>query len=669
MADNEKQTFKLDLDAKDFLENANQALQVLARIGDAKALSGLVEGLVALPRLLGIVAVAALAVKTALTGLDVILQAEAIEKINKQFELLAKNAGLAGDRLKAGLVEAVKGLADDTDVLQAASRSIAQMGAVAGRLPEIMDLARKTTEVFGGTLIDNFERISQAIARGNANTLRSIGLNVDADRAIRQYALSVNTVVLALSDQERKQAVLNAVLEKGRTAFAGISGDLTNATNSLTLLTTSLKQIAEIAILAWDRFAGDFVRRRLQGLAELLGDIKTSLTAAFGTGTEQAVAKVDVLSARSFELQNKLAELEDQLKKTDKAAQPEFFAYYTREIEITKRRIAETKAELASFGAVVAEANAKAGDVGKAPEDTEALEKRTAQQAKFHADLITLRLQRNKAELEAVETEKQAETLREQEIVLIREQANARMAEIDAQAALGETITRGQAAEMRVQIAAEAEARIRAIQRDAVDAQIADLERVAQAQQNTAQGFGAGFKAAAASAGRDMGNFAKLGQQAFTAFHKHASSSLMALGEGTKSASEIMRGFMFGALADIAQAQGQILLAQGFTGNFAAAAAGAALLVLAGFLRSMAQTTPKVPEGGTYGGTVSGGGYTSSLNENRPELQEQKPRREVTIQIMGHYFDTEGSRRALMEMIRQETDATDFRYVQIGQGA
>jgi hypothetical protein len=169
-----------------------------------------------------------------------------------------------------------------------------------------------------------------------------------------------------------------------------------------------------------------------------------------------------------------------------------------------------------------------------------------------------------------------------------------------------------------------------------------------------------------------MGNFSKLGQTAFQSFQSNAANAFMELGKGTKDATEVMKSFFLNALADIAQSQGTIMLANIF--NPAAMAAGAGLLVLAGLLRSMAGGG-----GGSGGGigaaspsTVSGGGAASSTvfdeTLSRPELSEPKGR-EVSLIVQGNYFETEQTKRTLMEMIRSETDATGFSYVQIGQGA
>ena len=49
----------------------------------------------------------------------------------------------------------------------------------------------------------------------------------------------------------------------------------------------------------------------------------------------------------------------------------------------------------------------------------------------------------------------------------------------------------------------------------------------------------------------------------------------------------------------------------------------------------------------------------------KPQLDETK-KKSVTIQVQGNYFETEQSRMRILEMTREATDATDFKYQQIG---
>jgi hypothetical protein len=71
--------------------------------------------------------------------------------------------------------------------------------------------------------------------------------------------------------------------------------------------------------------------------------------------------------------------------------------------------------------------------------------------------------------------------------------------------------------------------------------------------------------------------------------------------------------------------------------------------------------------GGSGGGMAPGpaAGGTIGSDMSRPNLEAQKGKT-VTLQVMGHYFETAETQRTLMNMIRSETDATTFQYQQIG---
>jgi len=101
------------------------------------------------------------------------------------------------------------------------------------------------------------------------------------------------------------------------------------------------------------------------------------------------------------------------------------------------------------------------------------------------------------------------------------------------------------------------------------------------------------------------------------------------------------------------------------------------LLALSGLLRSAAGGASSSLGASTGGGGGGGGGggataSTEATPATATDLQNtaaaQGPQKNVTIQVQGNYFETEQTKRTLMEMIRQETDATSFSYVQIPQG-
>ena len=123
MAEN-KQTFLLDLDIKEFTEKALSAKGIIEKLGSAENVEGLISGLVDLSKKIAVVSVAAYALKV---GFEAVFEAERIQKVNNLFEDLTKQIGLSADVLKNDLLKATGGLADDTEVLQAANKAIITM--------------------------------------------------------------------------------------------------------------------------------------------------------------------------------------------------------------------------------------------------------------------------------------------------------------------------------------------------------------------------------------------------------------------------------------------------------------------------------------------------------------------------------------------------------------
>lgn len=672
MAD-EKQTLKLDLDSRDFIAGINKASDALGSLASGDKLSGLISQLGIVGKAVGVIIAAGAALKGAL---DLTLEAEEVAKINRQFEVLAENVGVSANEIRDGLAKAVAGLADDTDVLKAASQAMITLGDASGRMVELMQLARSVTSVMGGDLIENFDKIAMAIGTGNTRILRQIGLNVDAKTAMVEYAKATNQAVAALTENERRQALANAVIEKGRTVLAGTAEDSASATLTLKRIGVEFKQLAETGAILFDRAFGDAIRAGLEKFKSALQSVNLTLRETFGTEAEKASAKSDLLRKRVKDLSDEIAEFEEYAKTVSRSDPYGYSRFVVRQHQINQVR-EELKKYRAELDALPPEKTGPTEGDSKSVKITEeeAAKKRLIV-TKFEADVAALRMQRIDSEIAASDSALEIEQLFQTKKLAISEAAELQIKALKDQAMIDDP-ARSMDVSMKIEeIERKKVAEILRLEQNLFEQKVLWMEQEARLRARTSEGFAAGFKSAAARASVDVGNFAKLGSLAFSSFQTSAVSALMEIGSGSKSAADAMKGFMFGALADIAEAQGRIMVAKAFLGDFASGAAGAALLVLAGFLRSQARSAPGGVGGG--GGAAEPGTGVGQLGGFMPAAPDQsalqdaersRPKREVTIQIQGHYLDTEGSRRALMEMIRQETDATSFKYVEIGQGA
>lgn len=680
MADESPLSFILDLDTREAIKKIGDFSESLQKLGDIESLEGIASTLLKVGAVAGVAAAGVLAIKTAL---DLAVEAEHINQINKSFETLAESAGLSADVIKDQLVGAAKGLADDTEILQAANKAIVSMGANAKALPETMELARKATALFGGELVSNFESINSALASGNVRALRQYGIIIDSEKAQKNYAKSLGISVEYLTEAGKKQAIFNEALEQGKTKFSGVDESSLKTTNSLKRISVALGEIKDIAVLAWDRLAGPTVSKAVTAIADGVHALSVRFKAAFGAGEDKAKAQLELLEQQrksqreSIEWQlaqlngsemykGRIKELRAELAKLDE--------------EQEKSAMAELKRQSRSYKPKEEEAAAAPQvDYAKLAADRKKHhEEELAAQTKFEKDLNGLTQQRIESEKQIATSIEQVDLLHYQQRELINSETENKMAALKQQYVDKKFISEEQYNQAVYQLEQNRAAQIQLLEEGLADARIAAMERAAAHSKTAMEGITATFAVESAKAKKDLGDYGKLGQTVFGAFKNNAVQAFQALGSGSKDAGQAMKGFVFGAIADIAEAHGQMMLAAGlWPPNPIAIAGGGALIALAGLLRSQSGGASKGLGGGGGGAGAGGGGGAgaapagatateAAMTEAKPAIQ-QTQQKAVAINISGSYYETEQTRTRLMEMIREAGDFTDFNLKQIGQ--
>jgi|GEM_PF-4193632 len=661
MADN-KTTFEIDLDTLKFLKHVGEAREAVESLGESKNLQGLIEGILSAGRAVGVVGAALYALKKTL---DLTMEAEKIKQIENSFEALASGAGLAADVIRNDLVGASKGLADDTDLLQAANRAIIGMGASASHLGEIMDIARKSTAVFGGDLIQNFEAMNQAITNGNTKMLKQFGIVIDSDKAYRDYARSIGVSTDALSEHGKKQAILNAFLKEGNEKTKGVDESATQATQSFQRFLVTVNSLKEA-------FAGavsqsGFFKTVLDFMSDSVSGLALSLKNNFGTEVDKSTAKMNdfaigVQRAQEMIIHAKKRIEEDPWYETKTSLDK---ALKDAELDLEKQMAGykDARAKLEELNAQSEAKNASKSPVTDKPsvDKTKELEVET----KFQKELLSLRQERIRAEQEISQSSIESERLNNEQKALVEQQFLIKKQELDVMYEQGKLANRAMYDQMLVETEAARNAKILQLDDDLNRQRIRALQNHADHAKDTASGIKAAFALEAENSKQDLNNYGKFGKVVFNSLKTNAISAFKGMGDGSKTAGEAMKGFLFNAIADIAEAKGEMLLISGIVSNPAEAAAGAALIALSAAIRSQAGGAGGggIGAGGGGGGGASGG--VTSATEDKPEAKEEQ-RKSVNVQIMGNLYETEQTRTRLLDMIREATDATDFKYNQIG---
>jgi polyhydroxyalkanoate synthesis regulator phasin len=290
---------------------------------------------------------------------DFIIAGEKEIKLENKFKVLATEAGLAADVLQNELRRATSGLVEDGRLLEFASESFIQLGNNAKSLPQILEAARKAYAVFGGDIVSNAEKITQAIFSGQTRQLRQIGLLVDADKVYKDYAASIGTVVPLLTEQQKQTAILNSVLEQSATRFKNVVTEEGKVTDAFTRFGVQAKELTDqLSILASNTF-GKAISSIIQSVTQDLKDWNRVLAQS---NADRMADGVDKLKAQIAALSDSIKAGEEKLASFNKTEMRVLGSRFVEGIAAKKKALAEYQKQLEE----ATKAQVKAGAAGGA---------------------------------------------------------------------------------------------------------------------------------------------------------------------------------------------------------------------------------------------------------------------------------------------------------------
>lgn len=620
MSDSNDTKFRLDLDNAEFVKKLLDSKQLVVEMGDSKNLEGLTRGLMEAGVVAGTLGVAFFAAKAAL---DAVFNAEEIKQVNAQFQMMATNSGVASEKLKTGMEAAAKGLIDENTLLKLTNQGLAELGTNAEKLPQVMELARKVTAVFGGDLSQRFSEISQAIASGQTRMLKHIGLTVDATAAQKAYAAQLGITVDQMTESDKQASLMNAVLEKGGDSFKGVNVNITEAKNTWEQLKSTFIEIKDTISLVFEKYAGPVVRSFLKDLSLTFAWLKNQLVGETSQSIEQARQKAE---EQAKEAAQKRKELEkdnaDERRELGKQQEATF------QKEMAKIRISALKAEF------------------------EQTKEHWMTEAQYRAEIE----QRN-----------------QEEISEIHRKAEIQIQELEAKRSAGK-LTSAQYAKLAEAIETDANIEAHNKKMELVEEEKKKLQEFYNWQmqygKNAAIQTEAGWKQASLDMINSLQKSSNIGSVAFKSLEKQSVAAFKAMGDGSKSAGEALKGALFGSLADIAEAKGEYHIAEGLASmNPLEFAEGGVLVALAGFLRSQAgsSSSSSGSSGASSAGGGGGGGPTAAAQDTTKPTPDVQQKKTLTVNFQGPVFDTDATRTRLVELIRESSDYTDFNILKVGQ--
>ena len=144
--------------------------------------------------------------------------AAALEPIENWFKRLSMQAWIASDKMLSAMRKASLGTVSDFNLMTAANKAYS-LGVISNtdQMTTLMEIARVKGQAMGRTMNEALDDIVTGLGRGSAMILDNLGIVVNQTEAQKAYAESIGKTIEQLSDREKKQALINAVVAQGKT--------------------------------------------------------------------------------------------------------------------------------------------------------------------------------------------------------------------------------------------------------------------------------------------------------------------------------------------------------------------------------------------------------------------------------------------------------------------
>ncbi len=211
-------------------------------------------------------------------------------------------AGENADAILKAMEEAAEGTIDSTQMILNANRAIV-MGIDPEYLPRMMRIARAAARAMGTDVQYMFESIAVGTARQSKQILDNLGIIVNAEEAYEKYAKQLGKTADQLTEAEKRQAFLNAVMEAGEKLVRKV--DLSQETLNEQLMKSRVawqefkKALAEGALPVIMAFTDNLEKltawlrdlpKPVKALVGTLGVLATGVSAVVGPLLMQAAA-------------------------------------------------------------------------------------------------------------------------------------------------------------------------------------------------------------------------------------------------------------------------------------------------------------------------------------------------------------------------------------------
>jgi hypothetical protein len=269
----------------------------------AKQLSG---GLAGLADIAGIAGFAALGAAAGGVVFELGKAAATAGDMRVVFDSMAKDAGESGEAMLNAMRTASAGMVSDAALVEAANRAmLLGVADSSAEMTQLLDIARVRGQAMGLSLEEAFGDVVTGIGRLSPMILDNLGIAINLQDTYDAYADSLGRTSESLSDAEKKQALLNAVIANTAPLIASSVGAGQDQMASFEQLATSASNakiaFGELALTAGLPGVLQGASDEIEGLTQKIRDLVISVGLlkegkfeelfAFETGNLEAFAK------------------------------------------------------------------------------------------------------------------------------------------------------------------------------------------------------------------------------------------------------------------------------------------------------------------------------------------------------------------------------------------
>lgn len=218
---------------------------------------------------------------TLTAGFQALSNAAKTQQLAEGLDLVGARAGVALGITAKGLVEVTGYGISAAESMRAVAQATAA-GFKGKEIEELGKIAKGASVALGRDLSDAMDRLIKGTIKLEPELLDELGIMTRLDNAVKTYAEANNKAVSSLTQTERRQAFLNAVLEEGARKFGDISDQID--VNPYDKLAGAMKDLGTTIL--------SFINKVFIPLAKLITEVPVLGIALALAPLSQALSKV-----------------------------------------------------------------------------------------------------------------------------------------------------------------------------------------------------------------------------------------------------------------------------------------------------------------------------------------------------------------------------------------